>query len=159
MQVEQTQSMFEVGAIVHHWRTGRTGTVIRVHENGWQFDIKFDEFNAKGREDGLTEKRRKDAFISLKWSWNPSLWLFMLEAADAESAACAAAKPPTYKDILTPDQQLVHEAALQACRERVAAKQARKKAGSERVPEIYKEFVSDDTQWEIVDHGPSFVLP
>ena len=53
---------------------------------------------------------------------------------------------PTYKDILTPDQQLVHEAALQACRERVAAKQARKKAGSERVPEIYKEFVSDDTQ-------------
>ena len=34
--------MFEVGAIVHHWRTGRTGTVIRVHENGWQFDIKFD---------------------------------------------------------------------------------------------------------------------
>jgi hypothetical protein len=64
--------MFEVGAIVHHWRTGRTGTVIRVHENGWQFDIKFDEFNAKGREDGLTEKRRKDAFISLKWSWKRS---------------------------------------------------------------------------------------
>ena len=62
------------------------------------------------------------------------------------ASICGISKPPTYKDILTPDQQLVHEAALQACRERVAAKQARKKAGSERVPEIYKEFVSDDTQ-------------
>ena len=62
------------------------------------------------------------------------------------ASICGISKPPTYKDILTPDQQLVHEAALQDCRERVAAKQARKKAGSERVPEIYKEFVSDDTQ-------------
>ena len=64
------------------------------------------------------------------------------------ASICGISKPPTYKDILTPDQQLVHEAALQACRERVAAKQARKKAGSERVPEIYEEFVSDDSDSE-----------
>jgi len=65
MQVEQTQNMFEVGDRGHHWRTGRTGTVIGVHENGWQIDIEFDEFNAEGMEDGLTEKRNRHAFISI----------------------------------------------------------------------------------------------
>ena len=66
---------------------------------------------------------------------------------------CGISMPPTYKDILTPAQQLVHEAALQACREEVAAKQARKKAGSERVPEIYKELMIDDTDSEDWDTG------
>ena len=52
----------ELGDRVHHWQTGRCGTVTGVHENGDQIYIMFDQYNAAGMEDGCTELRRRKAF-------------------------------------------------------------------------------------------------
>ena len=52
---------FEVGDKVHHWQTGRTGTVLEKHENG-QITIEFELMNAAGMKDGRVEKRNRNAF-------------------------------------------------------------------------------------------------
>ena len=52
----------EVGDRVHHWQTGRTGTVVEKHENGTKITIKFDMVNAAGMEDGKVEVRNRHAF-------------------------------------------------------------------------------------------------
>ena len=60
------RNVHEVGDIVHHWQTGRGGTVTAVHPDGHQIYIKFDLFNPDGWKygnDGWSELRRKDCFI------------------------------------------------------------------------------------------------
>ena len=51
-----------VGDRVHHFKTGRTGTVVEKLENGWQITIEFDKWNAAGMEDGKVETRNRYAF-------------------------------------------------------------------------------------------------
>ena len=60
------EDVHEVGDQVHHWQTGRRGTVTAVHANGYQIYIKFDLFNPDGWKygnDGWNEMRRRDCFI------------------------------------------------------------------------------------------------
>ena len=51
-----------VGDRVHHFKTGRTGTVVERLENGWQIKIEFDKFNAAGMGDGQIELGNRCAF-------------------------------------------------------------------------------------------------
>ena len=51
-----------VGDRVHHFKTGRAGTVVERLENGWQIKIEFDKFNAAGMRDGQNEMRNRYAF-------------------------------------------------------------------------------------------------
>ena len=56
----------DVGDMVQHYYTGRSGTVTAVHADGLHIDIKFDLFNPDGWKygnDGWNELRRKDCFI------------------------------------------------------------------------------------------------
>jgi hypothetical protein len=60
------EDVHEVGDQVHHWQTGRRGTVTAVHANGYQIYIKFDLFNPDGWKygnDGWNEMRRRNCFI------------------------------------------------------------------------------------------------
>jgi hypothetical protein len=50
-----------VGDRVHHYKTGRTGTVTELHED-FKITIKFDEMNAAGMPDGKIQKRDRRAF-------------------------------------------------------------------------------------------------
>jgi hypothetical protein len=70
----------EVGDMVQHFQTGRSGTVTAVHADGLHIYIKFDLFNADGwkyNNDGWNELRKKKTFIvtmeaGSKWQprWN-----------------------------------------------------------------------------------------
>ena len=51
-----------VGNRVHHFKTGRTGTVVEKLENGWQITTELDKFNAAGMGDGQIEIRNRYAF-------------------------------------------------------------------------------------------------
>ena len=76
-------SMHEVGDTVHHWQTGRRGTVTAVHPNGVHIYIKFDLFNPDGWKwgnDGWNEMRKKHCFI------------VTMKRANPFNAGCEAAK-------------------------------------------------------------------
>jgi hypothetical protein len=65
-QLWAMRDVHEVGDRVHHWQTGRRGTVTAVHANGYQIYIKFDLFNPDGWKygnDGWNEMRRRNCFI------------------------------------------------------------------------------------------------
>ena len=51
-----------VGDVVHHWKTGRQGTVTK--NLGKRMEIQFDEVNAAGMPDGEKAERWKSAFIA-----------------------------------------------------------------------------------------------
>jgi hypothetical protein len=54
-----------VGDRVHHWETGRMGTVVETWD-GWKMIIKFDEWGSfawAGMPDGLRETRKKTSFL------------------------------------------------------------------------------------------------
>ena len=50
------------GNKVHHFKTGREGTVVKMLDNGWQMTIEFDKWNQAGMPDGAIEVRRVSAF-------------------------------------------------------------------------------------------------
>jgi hypothetical protein len=70
----------EVGDMVQHFQTGRSGTVTAVHADGLHIYIKFDLFNPDGwkyNNDGWNEVRKRNVFIvtmkrGSKWQprWN-----------------------------------------------------------------------------------------
>ena len=51
---------YRVGEVVHHYKTGRQGTV--TCDRGRRIEIQFDEVNAAGMPDGKKESRWKSAF-------------------------------------------------------------------------------------------------
>ncbi len=56
----------DVGDMVQHYYTGRSGTVTAVHADGLHIDIKFDLFNPDGwkyNNDGWNETRKKSVFV------------------------------------------------------------------------------------------------
>ena len=59
-------NVHEVGDMVQHFDTGRSGTVTAVHADGLHLDIKFDLFNPAGwkyNNDGWNETRKRNVFI------------------------------------------------------------------------------------------------
>ena len=62
LQVHHTLLMIIPGNKVHHFKTGREGTVVKMLDNGWQMTIEFDKWNQAGMPDGAIEVRRVSAF-------------------------------------------------------------------------------------------------
>ena len=62
LQVHHTVPMIIPGNKVHHFKTGREGTVVKMLDNGWQMTIEFDKWNQAGMPDGAIEVRRVSAF-------------------------------------------------------------------------------------------------
>ena len=52
----------EVGFVVHHYQTGRTGTVMEKHDDD-KLTIQFDKCNCAGMKDAMCETRSKFAYI------------------------------------------------------------------------------------------------
>ena len=50
-----------VGDRVHHFKTGRAGTVVEKLENVWQITVEFVKWNAAGMGDGQVEVRDRYA--------------------------------------------------------------------------------------------------
>ena len=53
---------FRAGMKVMHFKTGRTGTILKFVDEE-RIQIKFNAYNAAGIKDGRVEVRRKEVFV------------------------------------------------------------------------------------------------